>query len=490
MLNFLRRAFKELTSLGFAVAVISVLLGASVAGWILTGIIPLDFAERRELYAERWGESAARVVELLMLYDPVHSIWYRCVLALFFSALLLCLCARWRRFVARSVHINPPVGMGDLPVEGPRYDIDWNEIALHDGVRDPLTILEKRYGKNLEADRRLQTRLFARVKAVLSQRGYHVVSADMKEGKFFTAVSGRWRFLGSLLFHAGILMIVVGGMIGSFWGSTELVSGKPGDTVPIGASPYSLLIEDFQIIMTSRMEIKDYVTRASILDQNGDTLARGEFEVNRPLTFKGYRIYQHSYHVDEKEFKWARIEVIDKETLRKILVTLETGDEVALDGTNLSIRPKRFSPDFGIDARGAFSARAGMSDPALEVEVTSETEFQRGWLFLYNPQFNSKFTIPVHLNLIEIEPVFYTGLRVSTNPGSPVLLGGMAVAAIGLCMLTLLRYRLIRGLVGKERLVIAAAEYRWKVSFSEEFDRMKTALMSELRGILAGDGET
>jgi cytochrome c biogenesis protein len=487
MPNSFEKAIQKLTSFGFAVAVLSILFGASVAGWILTETIPFDFAARKDLYADRWGAATARAVELFRLYDPFHSIWYRSVLALFFFVLLICLCARWRRFIVRSVRINPPSGMGDVGGKGPRCDISWSEIAAGDEPRDPLTVLGKRYGKDLEIDGELRTRLFMGVKALLSKRGYHVVSADAQEGNFFTAVAGRWRFVGSFIFHTGILVIVVGGMIGSFWGSTAFVSGRPGDTVPIGGSPYSLRIEDFQIIMAGRMEIKDYVTRVSILDRDGDTLTSAEFEVNRPLTFKGYRIYQSSYFIDENEFKWARIEVIEKETMRTMLVTLERGDEVDIEGTGLSIRPRRFFPDFRMDARGPFSASATMSNPALEVEIAGETEVQRGWLFLHNPRFNSRFTLPVLLRLVDIEPVFHTGLQVSTNPGSTTLLCGIAAATIGLCLIYLVQYRLIRGLVGRERFIIAAAGYTWKVSFAEEFDRMCSALKDELHGIIGGE---
>lgn len=487
MLNFFRTMIRELTSFGFAVTVISILFGASVAGWVLTEVIPLDFIARKELYAERWGEGTTRLMELLKLYDPFHSLWYRAVLALFFIVLLLCLCARWKRFVMRSFRIEPPGGMGDLSTKGPRFDVEWNEIVIGEHTRDPLSVLEKRYGRRLQIDGELIGRLYERVRALLTRKGYHVVSAGGDEGMFFAAVAGRWRFLGSLLFHTGILVIAAGGMIGSFWGSAEFVTGKPGDVLPIGGSPYSLLIEDFRIIMTSRMEVKDYVTRASVFNQSGDTLLAAEFEVNRPLTFEGYRIYQSQYFVDETEFKWARIEVVVKEDFRKILVTLKPGDDVAVEGTGLSIKPKRFFPDFRIDAQGPFSASASMSNPALEVEVASETELRRGWLFLYNPRFNTKFTVPVLLSLIEIEPVFHTGLQVSTNPGATTLQSGIAVATIGLLLLYLVHYRLIRGLVGKERLVISGAGYKWKVSFTEELEELEVLFTRELRDILGGD---
>jgi cytochrome c biogenesis protein ResB len=81
----------------FAVVVIAVLFGASLAGWIATELVPPDLPERGDFFREAWGNTAVRIVTVLHLYDPFHSFWYRFTLALFFAVLLLCTASRWRQ---------------------------------------------------------------------------------------------------------------------------------------------------------------------------------------------------------------------------------------------------------------------------------------------------------------------------------------------------------------------------------------------------------
>ncbi len=457
---------EKLISYRFAVVVISILLGTSAAGWVLSELLPLDLPERLPHFEARLGETTTKLVLSLRLYDPFHSFWYRAVLALFFIVLLLCLVTRWRRFLRGMFKVPMPSGAGYLEKRDPRIEI----------ILDKSTIGSESVGADLTLDRRslLETTL-----RYLRRKGYRTKSGDNEKG-LFAAVRGRWRFAGNFLFHLGILTITVGGMIGSFWGGTAFVYGRPGDLLPLPGSSDSVLVRDFRILTTEEGEIRDYISTLSIM-RNGDTLLTREVEVNKPLGHEGLDIFQSSYYVLENEFLWAKLS-IESGGEAPCVTELRPGMISDIGGTGLTIKAVRFLPDFRMGERGPYSAGLSMGNPALEIEVTGSDRSERGWIFLEYPRFNSKFDFPVRALLLDIGPVMVTGLQVSYNPGEHVLMVGIALATLGLILLYSLSYRVLGGCIEGDRLVLAALSYKWRFSMTDELNGIGVDLEKELVG--------
>ena len=128
MFDYIRSLRNDLITHRFAIIVISIFLGASTAGWIITEFIPPNFPNRREMFREMWGDTAVRMIGFFRLYDPFHSVWYRAVLALFFVTLLLCMLTRWKSLIMRSFRIDPPRGVGDLEKKKQRLEISLGDL--------------------------------------------------------------------------------------------------------------------------------------------------------------------------------------------------------------------------------------------------------------------------------------------------------------------------------------------------------------------------
>jgi cytochrome c biogenesis protein len=452
---------EHLISYRFAVVVISILLAASAAGWILTELIPPDFPQRIQIYRERWGDTAARLIDRGNLYDPFHSVWYRAVLALFLSVLTTCLVTRWKQFLQRSLRITVPDREEPLRKRRVRTEIELPRGTRGTGASGPGVETSPSDDPLMEKTRRF-----------LRRRGY-AVRVERREGVyFFAAVAGRWRFLGNFLFHLGILVITVGAVIGSFWGRSGFVYGTIGDKLPLPGSRDSVLVEDFRILTTDRDEIRDYISTVAIVNGDDDTLLAGDIEVNHPLRYGGLNIYQSSYFVAENEFVSAVVSL----SRGGEQIDLKRGNSIALAERGLSIEPGRFIPDFRMGPEGPYSASPSLQNPALEIEIKGMGRVERGWLFLNHPRFNSKFDFPVSPILVEIEPLYYTGLQVSYNPGEHVLMAGILLGTVGLVLLYIFDHRVIGGMLDGERLLVAGLEYRWKVGFGEEFDSISTEL--------------
>lgn len=471
----------NLISNRLAVITIAVLFGASLAGWIATELVPPDFPARDAFFREAWGNAAVAVVTALRLFDPFHSLWYRLVLAFFCAVLFLCVASRWRQLALRSLRAPLPAAPGDLGGKRLSFELAWRSLAAGRGARDPLVHFAERYGRAEPVDAETLRRHFSRVAAFFRMRGYRVVHREGPAGVAFAAFTGRLRSPGTMLFHAGILVITIGGIVGSYGGWREMVYVREGTAVPFPRdSSLSIRVEDFEIRTTERGEIRSFVSTVSVVDARGAAVAIGDVEVNHPMSVGGRRIYQSEYSIDDDEFAIARIDYARRESGRRGSVAVAPGAPVPLGDSAAVVTALRFLPDFRMGSDGPFSASPFPSNPALEVEVAYGGETERGWLFLYHPDFSKRFIAPVDLAFTRFEPIYYTGLEVSANPGTGVLIAGFAAATLGLLLMYACNPRVVRGFARPEGLVVAAGEHRWQASFEREFAELRDSMSKEL----------
>ena len=123
--------------------------------------------------------------------------------------------------------------------------------------------------------------------------------------------------LASLIAHLGLLIIIVGSLVTCIFGHTGFLvvyKGHSQDTFitagnilkPLG---FRIYLDDFEIEWydATRSHIKDYRSKAVILDESGRPVFAKIIKVNHPLSFKGYTLCQASY--DEKHGLWTGLQV-------------------------------------------------------------------------------------------------------------------------------------------------------------------------------------
>ncbi|HVO76678.1 MAG TPA: cytochrome c biogenesis protein ResB [Candidatus Bathyarchaeia archaeon] len=476
-----RRPAATFITYRFATAIVAFLFGASAAGWISTELVPADFLEREDIYRKTWGGTVAKLVGLLHLYDPFHSLWYRLILALFFTVLLLCVVTRWRRLALASWRPSIPTEPKEVVSAPNAFEISWRLLDSGEaGARDPIVHYAERYGRAEAVDAEGLGERFARLAGVFRRRGFAILSREGPSGIAFAAFSGRWRSPGSMLFHVGILIITIGGVIGSYGGWREMLFVREGSSVPFPHdSTLSLHVDRFEIVTTRDLEVKDFISTISVARAGGITVAAGAVKVNHPMKAAGRRIYQSEFTVDEHTFRMARVAYSLRENGAHGTIDLAPGIPASVGDSSITVTAVRYLPDFRMSPDGPFTASAFPSNPALEVRVVYAGETEHGWLFLYHPDFNKSFAAPVHLGLDRCEPLYYTGLEVSANPGASVLFAGFAAATLGLLLMYLSNPRVVKGVCGAEKLVVAGTEYRWKASFEREFAAIRAAIQDE-----------
>ncbi len=481
-----KRGRGHLISQKTAVVTISILLGACAAGWLMTEFFPPDLQYRREFFRQRWGDTALSAVEALKLYDPFHSFWFSGVLALFFVVLFLCLATRWKGMITKSFRVTVPRQPAKGSNGGPGFTIPLGEAAAWKDEKDPVAHYGKQFGRPGEISKESAGRILGSVGRIFRSRGYSFASRDDDGSVVFAASSGRWRHLGNFIFHIGLLVITVGGVIGSRMGSSEMLYGRRGDILPVRGTNATLRVDDFRILMTGKMQVSDYVTSVTVFDASGAGVDSAVIEVNHPLSYGGTSIFQSSYYLAEDEFEWARIRVSAPGSQPPATMTLRQGAAEPVPGTELAITPGRFLPDFRMTKSGPRSVSGNMNNPALEIILDGPDGRTAGWTFLLYPDFGTKFDRLDTVLFEDVEPVYYTGLEMSRNPGASLFMAGMILGSAGLLLLYMFDYRVVHGRIDGTALSVTGVTARWKVAFGDQL----TGIEKEIRAAIEKESAT
>jgi hypothetical protein len=162
------------------------------------------------------------------------------------------------------------------------------------------------------------------------------------------------------------------------------------------------------------------------------------------------------------------------------LLTLKQGDIKPIPGTDLKITTGRFLPDFRMTKEGPRSVSGAMNNPALEIILDGPGGRTGGWAFLLFPDFGTKFNRLESVVFKDLEPVYYTGLELSRNPGASLFMLGMILGSAGLLLLYMFDYRVVHGSIDGTSLIVAGITARWKVSFAEQIDSIE----KEISGLI------
>lgn len=124
-----------------------------------------------------------------------------------------------------------------------------------------------------------------------------------EKGLFLFGEKWRWTRLGVYIVHSSIVLLLIGGLIGSFWGFDGFITipeGKSIDQVQLRYSnkilplKFSIRCDDFDISFYRNGAPKEYRSHLTILEQGREVLKK-DIIVNDPLRYKGINIFQASY---------------------------------------------------------------------------------------------------------------------------------------------------------------------------------------------------
>jgi cytochrome c biogenesis protein len=447
--GFFPSLWAALSSVRLTIPLLIVLAVASIFGTL----IPQNGTP--EEYLRIYKFSTYRILRILGLLDMYHSRWFIFLLALLSLNLVVCSLKRWpsvRRFFSQP-DIKPDEGQWKATAPGRGFSISLPPKDSLARIQDGLS------------------HVFARPRVLQDQGAWH-----------FFAEKGKLSRLGFYCIHLSILIILLGAMIGSFFGFrgyVNIVEGETADRVflrsgqqvqPLG---FKVKLDQFSVSFYSTGAPREFKSTVTILEGERRILTE-PILVNHPLTYKGISFYQSSYGVDSVEK--VVLEVVERASRRGFTLSVRPGVRVEIPGSPNSLLLNHFIPDL-----------RGMG-PALQGTLLEGERPVENLVVLQNhPEFVPQRSGRFEFRIRELQPKYYSGLQVNRDPGVWVVWVGCFLMMAGFYMTFFMSHRRIWVRMtekkGETLVEMAGSSHRNRADFERELDRVSQSLSKpSLRG--------
>jgi cytochrome c biogenesis protein len=293
-----------------------------------------------------------------------------------------------------------------------------------------------------------------------------------QDGSNLTWVKDRIYLLGFPSIHIAIILILLGGVIGAFYGYKGHALIKEGDsasefTLQSGRTrslPFSIAVDSFSLTRYPSGEPKEFRSDVRLLE-NGKEVLQGSILVNHPLTCRGISLFQSDYRViGVKEVKFNLTEASGKTT------DFSMRPEVAekLPGTDLEASLLSLAP--GDMRRG----------PGVTIAVQAPGQGPRALEIFRNDSGPVKVG-DVALRFLDYVPLYATGLQIGYDPGTVVVWTGCGLLVLGFFLTLFTNHRRVSVRLktekGGTRIQISGRSKRMRKEFRELVETsVRTAL--------------
>ncbi len=358
-------------------------------------------------YVELYGKGMYNLIRVLKIDDMYHAWWF------LFLLLLLCI-----NIVVCSVE---------------RLSLTWKIIFPEKIQFNPDRFRNLKNQETFMVGRDVQD-VSREFKALLTQKVGRVLEESTDRGCVMYAEKGRWSRLGVYVVHTSIILLVVGALIGAFFGfkaDLRLDEGATSDTVFSGKTrtpvklPFSIRCNEFEVKFYDTGAPEEFRSNLTISENGQESFTR-DIRVNHPLRYKGINIFQSSYGTASPEN--ALFEILDNTTQETITHTLKVGEEIELPNGEGTFQFEGFLPHFKFRDHNLGEAFFG------KVSLEGQKSFQIA-LPIKFPTFDKmrkgQFTFVVK----EYDQAYYTGLQVTKDPGIWYVYAGFILMILG-CWIT------------------------------------------------------
>lgn len=353
----LRDAVELLSSMRFAITLLTVIAIASVIGTVLKQNEPYPN------YVNQFGPFWADLFHALSLQKVYSSWWFLLILAFLVVSTSLC--------IARN---------------GPRMIADMRSWKDH--VRE-RSLRAFHHRGEFEATR-TRADAIAHLTALLRNRGYRVKPVEHEGATLLAAKAGAANKLGYILAHTAIVVICIGGLLDGdmliraqmwFGGKTpirgnavindippehRLSAGNPGFRgnafVPEGATvstailniadgalvqdlPFTLTLKKFTVDFYSTGMPKLFASDVVVTDRATGKQTAATIKVNEPLIVDGIAIYQSSFEDGGSRLKFVGYPMSGPSS-QTFPFTGTVGNSVTLSGTGTSADTDSITVEF------------------------------------------------------------------------------------------------------------------------------------------------
>ncbi|MFC1889658.1 cytochrome c biogenesis protein ResB [Thermodesulfobacteriota bacterium] len=374
----------------------------------------------------KYGEPLTKLLMVLGIGDLYHSGWFRFLMALLATNLIVCSTRRLPR-VWRGIHRTPGKVSGET----------LKKWRANKSFRSPL-------GPEEAA---------ARASKILRCKPVEAETEGGGRQYVLTSNRGAYGRLGPYVTHLGVLILLFGAVIGSvagFRGGVEILEGEAAGEAwlfrgterrPFG---FEIRCDNFTFTRYEDGTPRDYKSEVTILEE-GQVVRKGDIRVNHPLSHKGINFYQSSYYPS------VDLEVKDKEKGTSTFFKTHINKTVRLPDGQTWLRIEDVDPDMlmpGASMKGG-GKRLG---PAAAILLINASGAHQGpfWILKNYPDMARAREGNYHIQLIDISTSYYTGLQVASDPGVGFVWTGCIVLLVGIIMSFFIHHRTLVVLVGRD----------------------------------------
>ena len=323
--------------------------------------------------------------------------------------------------------------------------------------------------------------------AALSAHRYRVLARAAPDGAPGLLAERGWlgRY-GSLTIHCSVMVILVGGALSALCGHAVRVDVPEGDRVAVPGTPLALHLHAFSARYYPGTQLpRDYASAIELF-AGGQSVAMGRVKVNEPFRHEGYWVYQMSYRkVVERVVLSVAPSGGAATAEQEVVLTL--GEAQAVPALGVTLLATDFAPDFALTADGQPATRSEeFNNPAVRVAVRDAAGAQTtAWVFPFAAHGAWSGGEPaaaggLRLRLANYPVRLVSGLRVTKDPGRPVVYVGFIVLILGTllnCYVFHRRYWLaVRPAGGGWQVAVLGQAGRNRLEFGRDVARLRAAL--------------
>ncbi|MEW6544465.1 MAG: cytochrome c biogenesis protein ResB [Nitrospirota bacterium] len=382
--------------------------------------------ERPDVYIKEYGEEAYRWFLRLGFTDVYHTWWFTSLLALLCINSLTCFYKRfpaiWRSMRQDKVNVSLPF------IKGMKQTVEVPVAGSKERVAEGLVEL-------------------------LAEKGYRVLAKNEADGATLYATKGIMGRVGAHMAHLSATVIVLGGLIGSYWGFQEFGVCLEGQTYHIPKGNFDLRIDKFWIDYHENGSVKSYNSTLTVIE-NDKPVTTKTITVNDPLVHKGIWFYQSSYGDAWDRVEVARLNIKEKDTDKIVgTVDLEWQKEARLDNLGLKLAVTDFVADFGFNSaeKKVYSKTVEHANPAIRLAITEQaapkgrsaaaTMQASPWIFYHYPDLFEIQGSKYRFELVGYQPKKFTGLQITKDPGVNVVWIGSTMIVVGITLSSFIYHR-------------------------------------------------
>lgn len=384
------------SSVRLSVIVLLLLAATSIIGTL----IPQN--QQPAFYFHKYGEFLFRLFTAVNVFDMYHSWWFRFLLLILSLNITICSLDRlpsvWK--IVRK--------KASFDVERFRRIKDCQQVELKGSVRDKQTVIQ----------------------ALIQKKFGRCVVEENQGGVVFFSEKGRYSRLGVYVVHASILLLLMGGMLGSlrgFEGTMTIPEGETTNQVFLKNSDkaiqldFSIRCDDFDMSQYDNGAPKEYRSDLTLLE-NGKEVLKKRIIVNDPLHYRGINIFQSSYGVIPGNE--VTLAFTSKATGMMYQRSVALGGSLVIPenlGTFTLTDHENSHAFMGHDLGESFIGKLERADGETQ-EVILPIRFNG---------FDKMRKDSVSVSIVDYEKKYYTGLQVTKDPGVWLVYLGFTLMIVG-----------------------------------------------------------